>query len=86
MKKVPLRKCLATAEQLPKKELVRIVRDKEGNVTVDTTGRANGRGAYIKRSIEAVDKAEKTHVLDRALEVKVPAEIYQELRNLITNG
>ena len=85
MKKVPLRKCLATNEQLPKKELIRIVRDKDGNVTVDTTGRANGRGAYLKKSLEAIELAEKKHMLDRALEVSVPAEIYEELRGIV-NG
>ncbi len=85
MKKIPLRKCLATGEQLPKKELIRIVRDKEGNVTIDTTGRANGRGAYLKASLEAIELAEKKHVLDKALEVKVPEEIYESLRALV-NG
>ncbi|MBR3841390.1 MAG: YlxR family protein [Erysipelotrichales bacterium] len=85
MKKIPLRKCLATAEQLPKKELVRIVRDKEGNVSLDITGKANGRGAYLKKSLEAIEIAEKRHLLDRALEVKVPSEIYEELRQLVSN-
>ena len=85
MKKIPLRKCLATAEQLPKKELIRIVRDKDGNVTVDVTGRANGRGAYLKKSLEAVDIAQKRHAIDRALDVKVTDEIFDELRKLISN-
>ena len=85
MKKIPLRKCLATAEQLPKKVLVRIVRDKEGNVSLDITGKANGRGAYLKKSLEAIEIAEKRHLLDRALEVKVPSEIYEELRQLVSN-
>lgn len=85
MKKIPLRKCLATSEQLPKKELIRIVRDKEGNVSIDVTGKANGRGAYLKKSLEAVEIAEKKHLLDRALEVKVPSEIFDELRKLINN-
>lgn len=49
MRKIPLRKCLATGEQLPKKELVRIVRNKEGEVFVDLTGKMNGRGAYLKK-------------------------------------
>ena len=85
MKKIPLRKCLATSEQLPKKELIRIVRDKEGNVSIDVTGKANGRGAYLKKSLEAIEIAEKKHLLDRALEVKVPAEVFEELRALVTN-
>ena len=85
MKKIPLRKCLATSEQLPKKELIRIVRDKEGNVSIDVTGKANGRGAYLKKSLEAIEIAEKKHLLDRALEVKVPSEVFEELRTIVTN-
>ena len=52
MRKIPLRKCLATNEQLPKKELIRVVRNKEGQVFVDATGKMNGRGAYLKRSLK----------------------------------
>ena len=59
MKKVPLRKCVATGEQLPKKELIRIVKNKEGEVSVDPTGKKNGRGAYLKRSLEAIELAKK---------------------------
>ena len=60
MKKIPLRKCLATNEQLPKKELIRVVRNKEGQVFVDPTGKMNGRGAYLKKSIEAIEIANDT--------------------------
>ena len=56
MKKVPLRKCVATGEQLPKKELIRIVRNKEGEVSVDLTGKKSGRGAYICKSVECLFK------------------------------
>ena len=55
MKKIPLRKCLATNEQLPKKELLRVVKDKDGVISIDTTGRSNGRGAYLKPSLEAIE-------------------------------
>ena len=61
-RKIPLRTCVVTKEQFPKQELLRIVRDKEGNVTVDETGRANGRGAYIKKDLEVLDKAKKTKI------------------------
>ena len=61
-KRIPLRTCVVTKEQFPKQELLRIVRDKEGNVTVDETGRANGRGAYIKKDLEVLDKAKKTKI------------------------
>ena len=59
MKKIPMRKCVATGEQCPKKELLRIVRTPEGSVCVDTTGKANGRGAYLKKSMEALEQAKK---------------------------
>ncbi len=52
MKKVPLRKCVATGEQLPKKELIRVVKNKEGQVFVDPTGKMNGRGAYLKKVLK----------------------------------
>lgn len=83
MKKIPLRKCVATQEQLPKKELIRIVRNKEGQVFVDPTGKMNGRGAYLKRSLEAIDIAQKKGVLKRALEVDIPDVIYEELKTYV---
>ena len=79
MKKIPLRKCLATNEQLPKKELIRVVRNKEGQVFVDPTGKMNGRGAYLKKSIEAIEIAKK--LLSRSLEVEIPDEIFEELKS-----
>ena len=82
-KKIPLRRCLATGEQFPKKELLRVVRTPEGKIVVDETGKANGRGAYISRSLEAVEIAKKKKVFDRELEVVVPDEIYDELRKII---
>lgn len=83
MKKVPLRKCVATQEQLPKKELIRIVRNKEGEVFVDPTGKMNGRGAYLKRSLEAIEIAEKKGVLKRALNVDIPDSIFEELKTYV---
>ena len=83
MKKVPLRKCVATNEQLPKKDLIRIVRNKEGQVFIDATGKMNGRGAYLKRSLEAIEIAKKKGVLKRSLEVDIPEEIYEELKNYV---
>lgn len=82
-KKIPLRRCLATGEQFPKKDLLRVVRTPEGNVIVDAKGKANGRGAYISKSLEAVEIAKKKKVFDRELEVEVPAEIYDELKRII---
>ena len=79
MKKIPLRKCVATGEQCPKKELIRIVKNKEGEVFIDYTGKQNGRGAYLKKSKEAIELAMKKGSLDRSLETKVPEAIYEEL-------
>lgn len=59
MKKIPMRKCVATNEQLPKRDLIRVVRSKEGELFVDATGKKNGRGAYLKRSKEAIELAKK---------------------------
>ena len=83
MKKVVLRKCVATFEQLEKKELLRVVKNKEGQVFVDLTGRANGRGAYLKKSKEALEIARKKKSLARALECDIPETVYQEIENII---
>ena len=85
VKKVPMRKCVITNERFPKKELIRIVRNNEGVVFVDPTGKKNGRGAYLKKDASVIKKAQKTKKLDKHLETVVPEEIYQELLELI-NG
>ncbi|MDZ5473439.1 YlxR family protein [Bacillus sp. 31A1R] len=82
-KKVPMRKCVATGEMRPKKDLVRIVRSKEGEVSIDLTGKKSGRGAYLSKTEEAVQKAKKKNVLSSHLEVKVDDRIYEELIELI---
>ncbi|MHA6251258.1 RNase P modulator RnpM [Oceanobacillus sp. CAU 1775] len=79
-RKVPERKCVITGEMKPKKELIRIVRNKEGEVFVDATGKKNGRGAYLTRSIEVVDQAEETQILNKQLNTIIDASIYEELR------
>jgi predicted RNA-binding protein YlxR (DUF448 family) len=83
MKKIPLRKCVATQEQLPKKELIRVVKNKEGEVFVDPTGKRNGRGAYLKRSVEAIEIAQKKGVLKKALQIDIPESIYEELKTYV---
>ena len=83
MKKVPMRSCVVTGEKLDKRELVRVVRDKDGNVFVDLSGKANGRGAYLKKDIDVINKAKKSKILDRRLEVEIPLSIYEELVNMI---
>ena len=83
MRKEPLRKCLATNEKLAKKDLVRVVRNNEGKVFIDLTGKANGRGAYIKKSIEAIEIAKKRKCFQRALECEIDESIYEELLNIV---
>ena len=83
MKKEPLRKCLATNERLAKKDLIRVVRNKDGEVFIDEKGKQNGRGAYIKRSLEALEVAIKKNALGKALETSIPESIYDELKKII---
>lgn len=80
-----MRKCLASGESVPKKNLIRIVRTPEGEVKVDTTGKLNGKGAYLKKSLEALEIAKKKNLLSRALEVNVDEEVYKEIEKVI-NG
>ena len=85
MKKTPMRRCLATNQSFPKKDLLRIVRTPEGEVRVDLSGKLNGKGAYISKSEEAFNIARTKKVLDRALETKIPEEVYEEILKVI-NG
>ena len=86
MKKIPLRRCVATMTQVHKKELLRIVRTPDGEVKIDLTGKANGRGAYLLKTLEAVELAQKKGALSRALECQIPNEIYDEIRKLINDA
>ena len=83
VKKIPMRTCVVTREQFPKMELIRVIRTPEGEITIDTKGKANGRGAYLKKDKEVILKAKKSKVLDKILEVSVPDEIYERLLELI---
>lgn len=82
-KKIPMRSCVVTKEKYPKMELIRIVRTPEQEVIVDLTGKANGKGAYIKKDLEVLEHARKSKILNRALEVEVKDEIFEELKRLI---
>ena len=84
MKKIPMRTCVITREKLPKRELIRVVRTSDG-VIVDTTGKVNGRGAYLKLDRDVIEKARSNKALDKHLEVRVPDSIYDELINLLDN-
>lgn len=83
MKKIPMRRCVATNESLPKKELLRIVRTPEGSVEVDGTGKRNGRGAYLKKSMEALEIAKKRKSLSRSLECEISEEVYANIAEYI---
>ena len=79
MKKIPMRTCVVTGEKLEKRELIRVVRTPIKDIIVDETGKANGKGAYLKKDIDVINKARKSKILDRKLEVEVPDFIYDEL-------
>lgn len=78
-KNIPLRKCLGCDEMLGKKGMIRVVRDKEGTISVDETGKKSGRGAYLCLDAECLNKARKKRGLERSLKCAVPPEIYEEL-------
>lgn len=81
-----MRTCVVTKEVLPKKELVRITATKDGVVSVDLTGKAHGRGAYLKLSEEVILKAQKTKVLNKRLDAIVSEEVFNELLELARNA
>ncbi|MGM0873707.1 MAG: RNase P modulator RnpM [Bacillota bacterium] len=81
-RKIPLRKCVATGEMKTKKELVRVVRSKEGDVSVDLTGKKNGRGAYITLDKECILQAKKKNILANHLKTKIEDTLYDELLQL----
>lgn len=82
-RKIPQRKCVVCNEQKDKNDLFRVVKDKEGNVSLDPTGKMNGRGAYICKSLECLEKAKKKNSLNNALKTKISEEIYQEIENYV---
>lgn len=83
MKKIPMRTCVVTGEKLPKYELTRIVKTPDGNIVIDDTGKQNGRGAYLKLSLEVIEKAKKSKILNRKLEIDIPDSIYEELKTKV---
>ncbi len=83
LKKKPMRSCVITKEKLEKKDLLRIVRNKDGIVSLDITGKASGKGAYLKKDEEVILKARQNKILDRVLETTIPDEIYEEMLNIV---
>ncbi|HEY9577549.1 MAG TPA: YlxR family protein [Pseudobacillus sp.] len=82
-KKIPLRKCVVTGEMKAKKEMVRVVRSKEGEVSVDLTGKRSGRGAYVSKTKEAVELAKNKGILSRQLNADVPGSVFEELLSYV---
>ena len=78
-KKVPLRMCTGCGEMKPKKELVRVVRSPQGEVSLDLSGRAPGRGAYVCRNVECLKKARKAHRFERAFYCQIPEAVYDRM-------
>ena len=82
-KKIPMRSCIVTREKHEKRDLIRVVKDKDNNLSVDLTGKKSGRGAYLKRDTQVIEKAKKSKILTRVLEIEIPDDIYEELLNII---
>lgn len=83
VKKIPLRTCIITKEQLPKQELLRVVRTPYGEVVADETGKLNGRGAYIKKDVTVLERAIKGKVLEKKLECPIEDSVYEQIRKII---
>ncbi|GAB6170123.1 YlxR family protein [Clostridium carnis] len=85
VKKIPLRMCTGCMEMKPKKELIRVVKSPEGEVSMDLTGKKSGRGAYVCKSLECLEKAFKAKRLSRNLDIAIDETIYNRLREEIEN-
>ena len=83
MKKFPMRTCVVSKEKCEKRDLLRIVRTPEKNVVIDDTGKLNGRGAYLKKDVNVINKAKSTKILENVLEVSIPDSIYEEMLNKV---
>ena len=83
MKSLPQRSCIGCNTKKDKRDLIRIVKSKDGNISIDKTGKANGRGAYICNNVECLEKAIKSKRLERTFEKSIDSEIYEILRGVI---
>ncbi|MBQ3093847.1 MAG: YlxR family protein [Clostridia bacterium] len=82
-KKIPLRMCTGCGEMKPKKDLVRVVKPKEGDIAIDLTGRANGRGAYMCKQLSCLQQARKARRLEKAFSCKIPDEVYDRMEEAL---
>ena len=85
-KKIPMRQCLGCREMKPKKELIRVVRSPEGEISLDFKGKASGRGAYVCPDPKCLKKAIKARALERAFSAQIPQEIYERLESQMEGG
>ena len=83
MKRQPQRTCMGCNEKKDKKDLIRIVKNKQNEINIDETGKSEGRGAYICNNIECLEKTIKTKRIEKAFEQKIPEEIYEKLRGVM---
>ena len=83
MKNVPQRTCMGCNNKKEKRELIRIVKNKENQIFIDKTGKAQGRGAYICNDEKCLDKLKKSNRLEKIFEIKISEEIYESLRGVI---
>ena len=86
VKKIPMRMCTGCRTMKPKRELIRVVKTPDGEIKLDTTGKLNGRGAYICKCAECLSKAIKTNALARAFETNIAGEIYSQLETELKNA
>ena len=85
-KKIPMRQCLGCREMKPKKELIRVVRSPEGEISLDFRGKANGRGAYVCPNGDCLKKAVKARALECAFSCRIPQEVYDALDAQMERG
>lgn len=86
MKKMPQRTCLGCNAKKDKNEFIRIVKDKDGKINIDKTGKMEGRGAYICNNVECLEKLIKSQRLKRVFEMEISEEIYKNLRGVIIDN
>ena len=86
MKNIPQRTCIGCNEKKNKNEFIRIVKDNQNNISIDKTGKANGRGAYICDNIECLEKAIKNKKIEKSFKMVISNEVYENLRKLINKN
>lgn len=86
VKKVPMRMCIGCKEHKPKKELIRVVKSPEGDISIDFHGKKSGRGAYVCNCLACLEKAVKTRQLERAFSCQIPAEVVEKLKEELSKG